>query len=286
MSDISDLMAITRRKIVPKSRFESSNGMDEKLLDSMQDDLPQDLTMGLARQKLHPTVSELWICDTGCGIQFVLPYVVGSERLSKGETLIFPALRPEDILSGAPHKQEFSARYHEITEAITLDGRVKVYGIDGIGADVVKVAGEPNVDGNYFYASVKYSPIHPNLSDLSVGYGQVRNPILQIDIKYNESQKLYITTGIVTAHSKLIDCSIELRPDGSVKPISFNGNLPDNVSSVDEYITKLAEGRKLEGMYCPLLNGHKVDFYKTIRALVELGVHSKGDLNKVLKFTV
>ena len=161
-----------------------------------------------------------------------------------------------------------------------------IYGIDGIGADVVKVAGEPNVDGNYFYASVKYSPIHPNLSDLSVGYGQVRNPILQIDIKYNESQKLYITTGIVTAHSKLIDCSIELRPDGSVKPISFNGNLPDNVSSVDEYITKLAEGRKLEGMYCPLLNGHKVDFYKTIRALVELGVHSKGDLNKVLKFTV
>ena len=89
MSDISDLMTITRRKIVPESRFESSYGVDEELLGSMQDDLVRGLTMGIARQKLHPTISELWICDTGCGVQFVLPYVEGLEQLSKGETLIF-----------------------------------------------------------------------------------------------------------------------------------------------------------------------------------------------------
>jgi len=47
-------MLITRRKIIPESRFESSHGIDEELLDSMQAGLVQGLSMGIARQNYTP----------------------------------------------------------------------------------------------------------------------------------------------------------------------------------------------------------------------------------------
>jgi len=284
MPGISELVTISRRELVQGSEFDSSYGIDEVLFSSMQNRLPANLSMGESRRRLHPTVSELWICDTGCGVPLTLPYVRETEKLSKGEVLVFPALKPEDILRGPPYMQSVSGYCYRITDTIELTGGLKVYGVDGINKGSAKVAGAEDISGNYFYAIGKFSPRGFSLLKLSIGYGKLKDPLLQIDVKYIPDEQRYLIEGTVTANSKFIDCSIELGHDGSVKSIKFNGSLPQGVANVNKYISKLAQERNLEGICGPLLEGRKVDFYETIKALVEFGLCKRGNLNKVLKF--
>jgi hypothetical protein len=289
MSDISELMTITRKRLVSDSEFDSSYGIDEELLSSMQDVSFQVSSRAEAKEKLHPTVSELWICDIGCGIQVVLPYIKGIEQLSKGEELFYPLDTAGYRGQPMPPKKYPLIWNHKLTKKVELEHKLNVKDLDGIEANRVKVIGffKPSLGDDYLYAIGNFIPGQRVLSGLSLIYGQNNEPflnqLLDIDIRY-EPRKGYIATDTITADSKFINCCIELKSDGSVNTINLNGSLPDGVSNASEYIIRLAKDRKLEGIYGPLLEGAKVDFYKTTKALVAFCLDNKGRLNEVLKF--
>lgn len=242
MPDISELVTITRRELVPGSEFDSSYGMDEEFFSSISEELPPGLSRTKIKEKLHPTISELWICDIGCGVQMVLPYIKGEVRLSSGEKLFFPIDITGYTGQVLPYMSSFSEIEYEMSEGIELEGGLKIYGIDGISADCVKLANDVGMDRTqkYFYIIGKFCPGESALTDLSVGYGQVADPLLQVDIKGQPTEG---------------------------------------------YKAEFRKCKNSKAMPLPAAGGPEVDFYETVKALVDFGVHGKGDLKEVLRFS-
>jgi len=292
MPDISDLMTINRIRRVPGSKFDSGYGIDESLLSSWQEELPSNISRPTMKRRLHPTVSELWVCDVGCGAQIVLPYVKGEEKLSSGKYLFFPVdvsgYRGEVL----PRVFDLITLDDGVPDGINLKGKAQ---LKKIYADSLEVWGDSTMNGR-LYITARFNPGYNYLSGLTLDFGAEYDPclgsILKIDIRYSPKEG-YTITGSVTANSRypgrfnptFIDCSFELGEDGSVsQTFKQDGRLPQEISNIRTYIGWLEEHKGLEGVYSPLLDGHKVVFYSIVKALVNLGINNRGKLSEVLRF--
>ncbi|MBU0757935.1 MAG: hypothetical protein KKF44_07730 [Nanoarchaeota archaeon] len=286
MSDISDLMTITPGNIVPCSQFDSTYGMDEDLYDTWKNDLPANLSMGEAIQQLHPTRSELRICDIGCGIKLALPFVEETKELSKGQALTFPALKPEDILTGPPNMQPYSGWYwNEVVEKLAFEGGLKVHDRGGIDTDTVAVSCSIGL-GDYICATAKYDPeiSYSELTELTIGYYQIADTLLEIRIK--KIPNGFETEGKIGGYLNKSYYSFEFDRLSIVNKINFvERHHPINVASTEDMLSEV------QRLYSPLLknrehdpNNNNIDFYETVTAMVDLVVNKNGDINSLLKY--